>query len=67
MPYSLSIWLDDPTAKALDLLCQSEERKRGDMVKILIRHAARKRELVQDEFVSTPRLHKLDRLEEGNG
>jgi hypothetical protein len=67
MPYSLSVWLDDPTAKALELLCQSEERKRGDMVKVLIRHAARERELTQVESTMTPRLHKLDGLEEGNG
>ena len=41
MPYSLSVWLDDKTARALEILCNNDERKRSDMVKVLIRRAAR--------------------------
>ena len=41
MPYSLSVWLDDDTASALEKLVQAEERKRSDMVRVLIRRAAR--------------------------
>lgn len=44
MPYALSVWLDDKTAKALETLCYTEERKRGDMVKVLIRRAIREYE-----------------------
>ena len=41
MKYSLSVWLDEKTAKALEWLCHEDERKRSDMVKVLIRRAAR--------------------------
>ncbi len=41
MPYSFSIWLDDDTAEALARLARADERKRSDMVKVLIRRAAR--------------------------
>jgi hypothetical protein len=67
MPYSLSVWLDDPTAKALELLCLSEERKRGDMVKVLIRQAAREKELMQAKIPNTSRFHAFEGLETENG
>jgi hypothetical protein len=44
MTYSLSVWLDSKTAKALELLCQVNERSRSNMVKVLIRYAARELE-----------------------
>ena len=40
MPYSFSVWLDDETAAALENLTQQEDRKRGAMIKVLIRRAA---------------------------
>ncbi len=39
--YSLSVWLDPNTAKDLHNLCNVNERNRSDMVKVLIRKAAR--------------------------
>ena len=39
MPYQFSVWLDDETAKALDNLAHNEDRKRGAMIKVLIRRA----------------------------
>jgi hypothetical protein len=41
MSYQFSIWLDDKTAKDLEALSLYEERKRGAMVKVLIRRAAK--------------------------
>jgi hypothetical protein len=41
MPYQFSVWLDDKTARDLESLSRFEERKRGAMVKVLIRRAAR--------------------------
>lgn len=41
MSYQFSIWLDDKTAKDLEALSCFEERKRGAMVKLLIKRAAR--------------------------
>lgn len=41
MSYQFSIWLDDKTARDLESLCHYEERKRGAMVKVLIRRAAK--------------------------
>ena len=41
MSYQFSIWLDDKTARDLESLSRFEERKRGAMVKVLIRRAAR--------------------------
>ena len=40
MPYSFSFWLDDETATALEKLTLQEDRKRGAMIKVLIRRAA---------------------------
>jgi predicted transcriptional regulator len=46
MSYSLSVWLDDKTAEALSMLCDAEDRKRGDMVRVLIKKAAINRNLI---------------------
>jgi len=40
MPYQFSVWLDDRTARDLEFLSTHEERKRSNMVKVLIRNAA---------------------------
>lgn len=40
MSYSFSVWLDDETAAALEKLTLQEDRKRGAMIKVLIRRAA---------------------------
>lgn len=42
MPKTFSIWLDEKTADILDKLAAQEDRKRGAMVKVLIRRAAEK-------------------------
>jgi len=42
MSYQFSIWLDEKTAKDLDALSCFEERKRGAMIKVLIRREAKK-------------------------
>jgi len=61
MSYSLSVWLDDKTARALELLCKNGERKRGDMVKILIRRAARELSIVeQNEPMNISTNNNLD-------
>ena len=41
MPHSLSVWLDDKTAEKLEKLAEAEHRTRSNMVKVLIREAAR--------------------------
>lgn len=41
MAYPLSVWMDDNTAKDLEELVRVEDRKRSDMIKVLIRRAAR--------------------------
>lgn len=41
MSQQFSIWLDDKTARDLEDLSNFEERKRGAMVKVLIRRAAK--------------------------
>ncbi len=41
MSYQFSIWLDEKTAKDLDALSCFEMRKRGAMIKVLIRRAAK--------------------------
>ncbi len=41
MSYQLSVWLDDQSAKDLEALSRLGERRRGAMVKVLIRRAAR--------------------------
>ena len=61
MSYSLSVWLDDKTARALELLYKNGERKRGDMVKILIRRAARELSIVeQNEPMNISTNNNLD-------
>lgn len=50
MSYQFSIWLDEKTANDLDLLSRLEERKRGSMIKVLIRRAAK--ELAQSNITN---------------
>lgn len=49
MSNSFSVWLDDETAEALQKLAKVQERKRGALIRILIRHAAREAGLINSE------------------
>jgi predicted transcriptional regulator len=58
MPYSLSIWLDDDTAEELKALAQREERRRSEMVKVLIRRAAR--EVAREQNIAPGKTVRAD-------
>ena len=54
MRNTLSIWLDETTAKALKILCEANDRRRGDMVKVLIRRAVRELAAQDDGILMPP-------------
>lgn len=64
MSYSLSVWLDIKTAAALELLCLVNERNRSNMVKLLIRNAARdlEKELVKPPATSPQVAQTVERM-----
>jgi predicted transcriptional regulator len=56
MAEALTVWLDDETAAALQRLADLEERRRGQMVRVLIRRADR--EVARGQLLAAPGLSK---------